>query len=41
MAADGRLPAGRLLVLFEDPRTTGAAAANPGLPGDLVEEILG
>jgi hypothetical protein len=39
-AADGRLPAGRLRELFDDPATAGPAASNPGLPDDLIERIL-
>jgi hypothetical protein len=40
MASDGRLPPARLRELFDDPEVTGAAAANPGLPRALMEQIL-
>lgn len=39
-ASDPRLSRDRLVELFHDPQTTGAAAANPHLPPELMEPIL-
>ncbi|WP_430790922.1 hypothetical protein [Actinoplanes sp. G11-F43] len=40
VADDHRLPVPRLLQLFDDPDTTGAASANPRLPVHLMDRIL-
>ncbi|GAA1620550.1 hypothetical protein [Actinoplanes couchii] len=40
VAGDGRLPVPRLLQLFDDPPTTGAASANPLLPRPVMDRIL-
>ncbi|SDS26530.1 hypothetical protein [Actinoplanes derwentensis] len=40
VAGDGRLPVPRLLQLFDDPPTTGAASANPRLPRRVIDRIL-
>ncbi|MBL7257952.1 hypothetical protein [Paractinoplanes lichenicola] len=40
VASDSRLPARRLLELFEDPETAGAATANPNLPIELMVAVL-
>jgi hypothetical protein len=40
VASDHRLSRDRVLELFDDPATTGAAAANPHLPVPVMERIL-